>query len=176
MTHPWGHLLSLQMRVGISLTCRYKLDIVFIILMLYLVKEEKAAERDKIKPKNVCIKTLPCFLTRSSFPPRERPDNVYRQTFANVSLSWRDGHLPLDSDARSYPINTGPLWLNWSKKKKGLKPNDPYWCKTPQQNVKSSERISTVVIKSSVHIMCHFSFHCQTSGHFHPQDKAIDSL
>lgn len=50
MTHPQGHLLSLQMRVGVSLTCRYKLDIVFIIPLLYLVKEEKAAERDKIKP------------------------------------------------------------------------------------------------------------------------------
>lgn len=50
MTHPQGHLLSLQMRVGVSLTCRYKLGIVFIILQLYLVKEQKAAEKDKIKP------------------------------------------------------------------------------------------------------------------------------
>ncbi len=55
MTHPQGHLLSLQMRVGVSLNCKYKLDIVFIILQLYLVKEKraserKAAERDKRKP------------------------------------------------------------------------------------------------------------------------------
>lgn len=97
MTHPQGHLLSLQMRVGVSLTCRYKLDIVFIILQLYLVKVRAILREAERKP----IRT---FASRLPFLPETR---CLSSTSANVSLSWRDGHLPLVSNGRRYLISAG---------------------------------------------------------------------